>query len=126
MKTPFDDLIPLVERQYRHFGRETPLDGLLLNRAEGAERSDPIGLSPVILRRRARRKTQHAWRSNCRYRAGQGLLASIKTFPSPHGSSRPRRIDPIWPSVSPSTRPWSRSFWSNNRRRWPTGPPSRR
>lgn len=77
MKTPFDDLIPLVERQYRHFGRETPLDGLLLNRAEA-----PSGLIRSVYRPSFCVVVQGAKLSMLgdqlfRYRAGQGLLASI-------------------------------------------------
>ena len=77
MRTPFDALIPLVDRNYLRFGRETPLDGLLLNRAE-----TPSGLIRSVYRPSFCVVVQGAKvsvlgdQSFC-YRAGQGLLASI-------------------------------------------------
>jgi AraC-like DNA-binding protein len=77
MRTPFDALIPLVDRNYLRFGRETPLDGLLLNRAE-----TPSGLIRSVYRPSFCVVVQGAKvsvlgdQSFC-YRAGEGLLASI-------------------------------------------------
>ncbi|MGA9526490.1 MAG: AraC family transcriptional regulator [Terriglobales bacterium] len=77
METKFDALIPLVDRQSQRFGRETPLDGLLLNRAEA-----PSGLIRSVYRPSFCVVLQGAKVSmlgdqSFRYRADQGLLASI-------------------------------------------------
>jgi AraC-like DNA-binding protein len=77
MRTPFDALIPLVDRNYLRFGRETPLDGLLLNRAE-----TPSGLIRSVYRPSFCVVVQGAKVSalsdqSFRYCAGQGLLAAV-------------------------------------------------
>ncbi|KIZ41726.1 MULTISPECIES: AraC family transcriptional regulator [Rhodopseudomonas] len=77
MATVFDSLIALVDRQYRRFGRETPLDGLLLSRAE-----TPSGIIRSVYRPSFCMVLQGAKVSTLgersfRYHAGQGLLAAI-------------------------------------------------
>jgi AraC-like DNA-binding protein len=77
MQTPFNALIPLVDRNYLRFGRETPLDGLLLNRAE-----TPSGLIRSVYRPSFCVVVQGAKVSalsdqSFRYCAGQGLLAAV-------------------------------------------------
>ncbi|ARN81341.1 AraC family transcriptional regulator [Methylocystis bryophila] len=77
MQNPFGALIPLLDRQYRRFGRETPLDGLALSRTES-----PSGVIRSVYRPSFCVVAQGAKISvlgerSFRYHAGQGLLASI-------------------------------------------------
>ncbi|MEH3117409.1 MAG: AraC family transcriptional regulator N-terminal domain-containing protein [Methylorubrum populi] len=70
-------LAGLVERQWHRFGRETPLDGLLLNRAEGP--SGPIRsvYRPSFCVVVQGAKTTLLGDTAFRYAAGQALLASL-------------------------------------------------
>jgi len=77
METRFEDLAPLVERQWRRFGCETPLSDLALARAES-----PSGIIRSVYRPSFCVVVQGAKTSilgdrQFRYEAGQGLLASI-------------------------------------------------
>ncbi|ALN71717.1 AraC family transcriptional regulator [Aureimonas sp. AU20] len=75
--TTLADLAPLIERQFARFGRETPIDGLLLSRADA-----PSGLIRSVYRPSFCLVVQGAKVSMIgenafRYRAGEGLLASL-------------------------------------------------
>ena len=125
METKFDALIPLVDRQYGRFGRETPLDGLLLNRAE-----TPSGLMRSVYRPSFCLVVQGAKDSmlgdqSFRYRAGQGLFASIDV-PVTARIPKRRRTGPTWLSASLSIQRWSPNFSSNSAKRSLEPPPSRR
>ncbi|WP_427024802.1 AraC family transcriptional regulator N-terminal domain-containing protein [Aureimonas ureilytica] len=75
--TTLADLAPLLERQFLRFGRETPMDGLLLSLAR-----EPSGLIRSVYRPSFCLVVQGAkvsmlGSSAFRYRAGDGLIASL-------------------------------------------------
>lgn len=77
MTTPFDALIPLIDRQFRRHGRETPLDGLLIARAEAPSEIFRSVYRPSFCLVVQGRKVSILGDQVVQYCAGQGLLASI-------------------------------------------------
>lgn len=77
METPFSALVPLVERQWRAFGRETPMPGLRLVRETaptGIVRSLYRPCLAVVL---GGAKISMLGETPFRYGAGQGLITSL-------------------------------------------------
>ncbi len=75
--TSLADLVPLIDRHWHRHGRQTPIDGLLLNRADS-----PCGLIPALYRPSFCLVVQGGKMSmlggmRYRYDAGQCLLASV-------------------------------------------------
>jgi AraC-like DNA-binding protein len=77
MTTDLSGLAALIERQWHRFGRETPADGLLLNRAETP--SGPIRsvYRPSFCVVAQGAKTTLLGETGFRYAAGQALFASL-------------------------------------------------
>jgi AraC-like DNA-binding protein len=75
--TTLADLAPLIAHQFARFGRETPIDGLLLSRAEAP--SGPIRAlyRPSFCLVVQGAKVSMLGDSAFRYDAGEGLLASL-------------------------------------------------
>lgn len=75
--TDLTDLAPLLERQFLRHGRETPIKGLLLNRAEGPSGiiRSVYGPSFCLVVQGAKLSTLGP--DTYRYRAGECLIASV-------------------------------------------------
>ncbi len=77
MDTPFDALTARVSRQFSRFGRETPLSGLLLSRAEAPSSVIRSVYRPSFCAVLQGAKVSTLGDQPFFYRAGQGLLATI-------------------------------------------------
>ena len=77
MTTDLSGLAALIERQWHRYGRETPADGLLLNRAETPSGPIRTVYRPPFCVVVQGAKTTLLGVSAYRYAAGQALLASL-------------------------------------------------
>ncbi len=77
MMTTLSDLARLVDRQWHAHGRETPLDGLLLTRADAPSGQIGSVYRPSFCVVLQGGKTTMLGKTPFRYAAGQGLLASV-------------------------------------------------
>ena len=77
MSSPFAALVPLIDRQFARFGREAPLPGVRLSRAEapGGPIHSVYGPSLGVVVQGA--KISVLGDRSFRYGAGQGLVAGI-------------------------------------------------
>ncbi len=77
MSTTLSNLADLVDRQFLVYGRETPLDGLLLTRAQAPSGQIGSVYWPSFCVVLQGDKTTMLGDNHYRYAAGQGLLASV-------------------------------------------------